>query len=67
MFLCNSDENWWKGETHLGKGLFPANFVSSNLSTEPEHGVCIHVHVVTRVSLLGVEMGGGVGGGGGYM
>ena len=31
-----SDENWWKGETHLGTGLFPASFVSSDLSVDPE-------------------------------
>ena len=31
-----SDENWWKGESHLGTGLFPASFVSSDLSVDPE-------------------------------
>lgn len=35
-FFVYSDENWWKGETHLGKGLFPASFVSSDLSVDPE-------------------------------
>lgn len=34
--LDDSDENWWTGETQLGKGLFPASFVSSNLSVEPQ-------------------------------
>lgn len=34
--LDNSDENWWRGETQLGKGLFPASFVSANLSIEPQ-------------------------------
>lgn len=34
--LLFSDENWWKGETQLGTGLFPASFVSSNLSVDPE-------------------------------
>ena len=36
LFLSFSDENWWKGETQLGTGLFPASFVSTDLSVEPE-------------------------------
>ena len=31
-----SDENWWRGRTHLGEGLFPASFVSKNLNVDPE-------------------------------
>lgn len=36
VLLMFSDENWWRGQTQLGTGLFPASFVSANLKVDPE-------------------------------
>jgi signal transducing adaptor molecule len=36
MVIEESDPNWWRGSNHRGEGYFPANFVTADLSMEPE-------------------------------
>ena len=43
MFRYHSDDKWWRGETQISKGLFPVNFVSTDLNASPEPGLSIYI------------------------
>lgn len=54
-----SDPNWWKGETYQGVGLFPSNFVTADLTAEPEMSEYI-VSLVLWSDIQGIQSTGNI-------
>lgn len=53
--FCFSDPNWWKGETYQGVGLFPSNFVTADLTAEPEMSEYTRMRAHTQCILHNID------------
>ncbi|CAO1328664.1 unnamed protein product [Diamesa serratosioi] len=55
MVLEDTDANWWRGQNQRGEGFFPSNFVSADLSAEPENLSKDKSSVSTKKTVLFAE------------